>query len=102
MSNKLSLQPAFQEELDETVSAYTQRFAGGGMDFLLAVEEVLDRIEKYPESFPIRSKHDSDIRGAQVKSTQQKLARAKKFPYLMIYHMDSSQAKSKGRTYLRT
>ncbi|MEO1416239.1 MAG: hypothetical protein AAFW00_13220 [Bacteroidota bacterium] len=40
MSYKLSLHPAFQEELDETVCAYNQRFAGGGMDFLLAVEEV--------------------------------------------------------------
>lgn len=85
------LHPDVIEEINEQATEYQSRFTEGALDFLLAVEDTLGRIERLPNAAPRRSEKDPDIRGWQIKNTQSKLASAKRFPFVLIYQVQKQQ-----------
>jgi toxin ParE1/3/4 len=72
MSYKIILRPEAQSELAEAYRWYEEQRKGLGEDFLLCIEESLERIRHSPKSFPIV------YRGAR-----QILVR--RFPFIVYY-----------------
>ena len=75
------------EEIDATATWYQSQFATGATDFLLAVADTFERIERLPLSGPIRHPENPDIRGLQVKNTQAEAGQARRFPYVLVYQV---------------
>ncbi len=67
-----------QAEFDEAFDWYEQQQAGLGVDFLMCVAEVLERIESFPEAWEIIFEN---VRRAVVR----------KFPYLILYVVEPNQ-----------
>lgn len=74
MSRTLRLSRAARRDVDLAFVYYEERRPGLGDEFLKAVEDCLERIKKYPESFAIVKK---DLRVALVS----------RFPYLVVYRL---------------
>ncbi len=88
MTFEVSIHPDVIAEIDEQVGEYETLFDGGGTDFLLAIEDTLGRIERLPNASPPRSEKNPQIRGYQIKNTHPGLAHARRFPFVLIYHVD--------------
>jgi plasmid stabilization system protein ParE len=67
-----------QAEFDEAFDWYEQQQTGLGVDFLMCVAEILERIESLPEACEIIFE---DVRRAIVR----------KFPYLILYKVEPDQ-----------
>jgi Plasmid stabilisation system protein. len=65
-------------EFDEAFDRYEQQQAGLGVDFLVCVAELLERIESLPEAYEVVFEN---VRCAVVR----------KFPYLILYKIEPSQ-----------
>ncbi len=72
MSYSLLLRPEAQADLDEAYYWYEQRHEGLGADFLLCVEEGLERIRRTPELYPLVHK---ELRRMLIR----------RFPYGLFY-----------------
>jgi len=65
-------------EFDEAFDWYEQQQAGLGVDFLMCVAELLERIELLPEAYEVVFEN---VRRAVVR----------KFPYLILYKVEPVQ-----------
>jgi plasmid stabilization system protein ParE len=74
MSRSLRLSRAARRDIDLAFVYYEEQRPGLGDEFLAAVEDCLERIKQFPESFAIVKK---DLRVALVS----------RFPYLVIYRL---------------
>ena len=92
MNFEVEIYPDAIEEINESASYFGDKIAEGSLDFLLAIEDTVERISRLPNAFPIRSSA-LQIRGAQVKNTQSGLSRTRKFPFLLLYMVLESHQK---------
>ena len=90
MTWQLTIHSWLTEEIDETAAWYQSQFSTGAADFLLAIEDTLARIERFPYSGPKRSPQDPSIRGLPVKNTQAAAGQARRFPYLIVYQVQEN------------
>lgn len=67
-----------QAEFDEAFDWYEQQKEGLGVDFLLCVAEILERIQLLPEAY-------------EVVFGNARRAVVRKFPYLIVYKVEPSQ-----------
>lgn len=67
-----------QAEFNEAFDWYEQQRPGLGIDFLICVAEVLERIESLPEAYEVVFE---DVRRVVVR----------KFPYLILYKVEPSR-----------
>lgn len=74
----LVVNPEAEADLAEAKAWYDERRLGLGDDFLLCVEEVLDRLRRTPGLY---GKVLQDLR----------LALVRRFPYMVIYRVDEDQ-----------
>jgi plasmid stabilization system protein ParE len=75
MSLPIVFRAEAQAEFDEAFDWYEQQQAGLGVDFLVCVAEVLERIKSLPEAYEVVFE---GVRRAVVS----------KFPYLILYKVD--------------
>ena len=78
MSRALIVRPEAESDMEEVQAWYDQQRTGLGADFLLCVEETLDRIVRNPEMYGILHR---DIRRAFVR----------RFPYGVFYRIVEDQ-----------
>ena len=74
MSRILRLSRAARRDVDLAFVYYEEQRSGLGDEFLVAVEDCLERIKQFPESFAIVKK---DLRVSLVS----------RFPYLVVYRL---------------
>jgi plasmid stabilization system protein ParE len=74
MSLRLIIRPEAEADLEEAKSWYEQRRKGLGDEFLLCVEEALDRIRQFPKLYAIAYK-------------KVRVAVLRRFPYLICYRI---------------
>ena len=78
MKEALLIRPAAEAELEAAYYWYEERREGLGHDFLLCVEEAIDRILRTPELFPVVHKQ---VRRALIR----------RFPYGIFYLVDEEK-----------
>lgn len=78
MTYALVFRPQVRQELDEAYNWYESQLSGLGEEFLDCVDETLNFICLFPESYPVVHK---DVRRAVVK----------RFPYAVYYRIVSSR-----------
>ena len=78
MSLPVVLRPEARAEFDEAFDWYEQRRSGLGVDFVVQVQEVFDRISTTPELY---AQILRDVRRAVVR----------RFPYSVFYKIESQQ-----------
>lgn len=74
MSHRFLIRPEAEADLAEAKRWYEQRREGLGADFLLCVEEALQRMGRHPELYPVVYK---DVRRAVIR----------RFPYGIFYRL---------------
>lgn len=78
MTRDLLIRPEAEADLDEAKTWYERRREGLGIDFLLCVEEVFERICRSPEWYPVVFR---DVRRGMVR----------RFPYGVFYRVMEEQ-----------
>lgn len=78
MDHSLLIRPEAQADLDEAYHWYEQQREGLGSDFLLCVEEGLEKIRRSPESYPLVHK---ELRRMLIR----------RFPYGLFYLVEGER-----------
>ena len=77
MNYELIIKPGAEQDIRETSHYYQRQKPELGIDFLLAVDNSLERIQENPEMYAVKYR---DVR----------TARLSRFPFLIHYLMESS------------
>ena len=77
MRYELIIKPEAEQDIQEAAQYYQLQKSGLGMDFLLAVDDSLEKIQRNPHSYAIRYQ---DVRTALLV----------RFPFLVHYLVESS------------
>ena len=74
MSNMVRFHPEAEKEFRESILWYSRQQRGLELEFVLSIDETIERIKKNPEQFPQVYKH---LRRAIVK----------KFPFILLFEI---------------
>jgi len=78
MSPTIRFHPDAEEELAHARQWYDERREGLGTDFLLCMEEAIERIRRAPDTYPVVYR---DVRQVIVR----------RFPYIILYRIEGEQ-----------
>lgn len=92
MSYTLTLTPESKEDIEKLTAYYSGKFSTGAGDFLDAIVDTFDSLLLNPSGYQVRfiDHNGFSRRGIKVKAKPGSKNYAKRFPYLVLYHIDEN------------